>query len=103
MVRFGLTESEINSIISIFKGHNAITKATIFGSRSKGVSKPYSDIDIALSGISDRLETEAIAMELEDLPLPYKFDVLAISLIESKELLEHIGISGQDIYLREDA
>ena len=48
--QFGLTNEEINKVVSIFAKYPAIEKAIIYGSRAKGNYKQYSDIDIALIG-----------------------------------------------------
>lgn len=44
----------------------------------------------------------AIAMDLDDLPLPYKFDVIALSNISNTALLEHIERIGIDFYNKSD-
>ena len=44
------------------------------------------------------LEAEAIAAELEELPLPYRFDVHALAAISHAPLLEHIARVGMVIY-----
>ena len=57
-----------------------------------------SDVDLALSGELTQLQAEAIAGELEDLPLPYHFDVCALKHIRHQPLQEHIGRVGICIY-----
>ncbi|MCS7189925.1 MAG: nucleotidyltransferase domain-containing protein [Bacteroidia bacterium] len=39
-------------------------------------AKPYSDIDLAVWGLSPQ-EAARIALDLEELPFPYRFDVIA--------------------------
>ena len=77
-----------------------IDEARLFGSRAKGNARPESDIDIAIFGELDEFATEAIAEELEELPLPYRFDVKAYGTIRSRELKEHIDRVGVTIYKR---
>jgi predicted nucleotidyltransferase len=78
--------------------HNEITGAILFGSRAKGTAGPSSDIDIALQGIDDELQAAAIAEELDDFPLPYRFDVKAFHAIHYAPLREHIVRVGVRIY-----
>ena len=94
----GLTEAEIELICGVLERHEAVTGATMFGSRAKGTASKHSDIDIVLEGIDDELKTEWIATELDDLPLPYQFDVHALALIEHEGLREHIDGVGVQIY-----
>lgn len=77
--------------------HKDVTRAVLFGSRAKGTASPASDIDLALEGIEDPLRAEAIAGELEGLPLPYRFDVKARAAIRSRPLLKHIDRVGLPI------
>ena len=90
----GLSDSELGMIRGVLARHAEVTGALLFGSRAKGTSSPGSDIDLALEGISEPLRAEAIASELEELPLPYKFDVKALAAIKHQGLREHIGRVG---------
>ncbi|MBJ6726864.1 nucleotidyltransferase domain-containing protein [Geomesophilobacter sediminis] len=78
--------------------HAEVTGAIVFGSRAKGTARDASDVDLALEGIDDQLTAEAIASELDELPLPYLFDVKALSAIRHRALLEHIERVGVRIY-----
>jgi predicted nucleotidyltransferase len=98
MASIGLTDREMDLIRGVLKRHGEITGAVIFGSRAKGTASPASDIDLALEGIGDELAAEAIAAELEDLPLPYRFDVKAMAAIQSQALREHIDRIGVKIH-----
>ena len=53
---------------------------------------------LAIEGIGGPLLAERIASEIEDLPLPYRFDVKALSAIQSRQLLEHIRRVGIRVY-----
>ncbi len=90
----GLAAKELASILTVLGRHPGITGAVLFGSRAKGVAHPASDIDLALEGVDDPLRAEAIASELDELPLPYRFDVKALSTIQSPALREHIARVG---------
>lgn len=90
----GLTTRELELIRSVLAGHPAITGAILFGSRAKGTAHPASDIDLALEGVDDPLQAEAIASELDDLPLPYRFEVWSLAAIQHPPLREHIARVG---------
>jgi predicted nucleotidyltransferase len=100
MNSFGLTDSEQEMIRAVLRRHAEVTEAKIFGSRAKGTFQPNSDIDLALWG---NLSVSAIAMiagELDELPLPYTFDVQAYDAIRHPPLREHINRVGQSFYSR---
>jgi hypothetical protein len=54
---------------------------TLFGSRAKGTASDRSDVDLAVRGDLTPLQAEAIAGELDELPLPYRFEVQPIARI----------------------
>lgn len=95
---YGLTPVALDLIRSVLVRHPAISGAILFGSRAKGTATTASDIDLALEGIDDPLEAEAIASELDELPLPYRFDVKALSAIHHPPLREHIARVGVRIH-----
>jgi predicted nucleotidyltransferase len=101
MSGMGLTEREVGLIRGVLGRHFQIGKAILFGSRAKGTAVNSSDVDLALEGIDDPLQAEAIARELDDLPLPYRFDVKALAAIDNIPLREHIERVGIVLYLRE--
>ncbi len=100
MKKIPLQPAELEQVLFILKQHPMVLYATLFGSRAKGTHTDRSDIDIALSGPIDALNAEAIAAELEELPLPYRFDVQALNSITYEPLLEHIERVGIRIYSR---
>jgi len=50
---------------------------------------------LSLWGV-DALKAEAIASELDELPLPYRFDIKAFESIKQDALREHIQRKGID-------
>ena len=98
MASTGLSERELALIRGVLARHPGVTGALLFGSRAKGTAAPASDIDLALEGIDDPLRAEAIASELEELPLPYRFDVKALAAIQHQPLREHVARVGVRIY-----
>lgn len=101
MKDIGLTSHDIDLIRSVFRRFSTVSEVVLYGSRAKGTYRPESDIDLALIGVEDELQAEAVADELEDLPLPYRFDVKAYSSIKHALLREHITRVGVSLYRRD--
>ncbi len=80
--------------------HPCVESAVLFGSRVKGTARPSSDVDLALAGRVSPLELARIAGELEDLPLPLRFDVHALERLTHEGLLDHIARVGVRVYAR---
>jgi predicted nucleotidyltransferase len=93
-----LTPRELALMEGVFAHHPEVHDVTLFGSRAKGTHAPNSDIDLSIRGKIDSLQAEALASELDELPLPYRFDVLAFDSIKSTPLREHIERVGIVIY-----
>ena len=93
----GLTDEEWELIRSVLAAHPEVTQVKLFGSRAKGNAKPGSDIDLAVFGAVDALRAQSIQSELEELPLPYKFDVRPYAMIQHAALREHIDRVGRCI------
>ena len=93
-----LTENERGQLNTVFKHHPEITRVAIFGSRAKGTACASSDIDLAVYGPTEALTIEALALELDELPLPYKYDVKAGAAIRHEPLRQHIEQVGITIY-----
>ncbi len=93
-----LTPNELELLRSVFGRHPEIIQVRLFGSRAKGTYTPQSDIDLALWGNVDVLQAEAIAAELDELPLPYHYDVKPFEAIKLRPLREHIERVGIKLY-----
>jgi predicted nucleotidyltransferase len=93
-----LEPAELELVRSVLRHHPEVVSATLFGSRAKGTHTPRSDVDLALAGPLGALGAEAISAELEELPLPYRFDVHALAAITHAPLLAHIERVGVEIY-----
>lgn len=93
----GLTPAEIAQIVGVVRRHPEVQRAVLFGSRAKGCARPNSDIDLALYGELSDLQVEAIALELDELPTPYLFDVKAAAHLRNPALVEHIERVGVDL------
>lgn len=93
-----LSPPQISMLGEVFRRHAEITRVVLFGSRAKGTARPNSDIDLAVAGCAAPLQIEALAEELDQLPLPYLFDVQAIENVRNAKLAEHIKRVGIEIY-----
>ena len=100
MKPLGLTADELDLIRQVLLSHPGIQVVKIFGSRAKGTAKPYSDIDLAVWGEVDPFQAEEISAQLDELPLPYKFEVKPFASITLPALREHIERVGIEIFSR---
>lgn len=98
MKQTGLQQKDTDLLRSIFRNYPDIQQVVLFGSRAKGTACANSDIDLAVWGIENDLRITALSMELDELPLPYKFDVKAFSSIRDLALRQHIERVGVVIY-----
>jgi uncharacterized protein len=101
MKDIGLAPHEIDLLRGVFRRFPAISEVTLYGSRAKGTYRPESDIDLALIGVDDDIQAEAVADQLDELPLPYRFDVKAYHRITYGPLREHIARVGVSLYRRD--
>lgn len=98
LINTGLSERALSMIIDVLRGNAGIRRAILFGSRAKGVAKPNSDIDLAIEGLDDDLDVARLASSLDDLPLPYRFDLQRMESLKYQPLKEHIERAGKVIY-----
>ena len=99
----GLPAAAVAKIQAILATFPAIEQATLYGSRALGRHRPGSDIDLTLAG--DGLDVRTLARldgALDDLLLPWRFDLSVQSSLQSPELIEHIQRVGQLLYRRSD-
>ena len=98
-MKWGLAPEKIAVISKVFEAFPQIQEVVLYGSRALGTFKPGSDIDFTLKGEDLDLHTlHQIATRLDDLLLPYTFDLSVYSQINSAELLDHIQRVGQRFY-----
>ena len=97
---FGLSEQEKALITGIFERYPNIEQVKIFGSRAKGNFRSNSDIDLVLWGQISISQLARIAGELDELPLPYTFDIKVYEKIRRQSLSEHIHRVGKTFYER---
>jgi predicted nucleotidyltransferase len=101
-MKYGIRDSIWENIVSVFSKHSKIKKIILYGSRAKGNYKNGSDIDLTLVGDNINVQDlHKILVELDDLCLPYSFDLSIFEKIENIDLIEHIKKIGTTIYEKE--
>jgi len=99
---YGLTDEILSRITGVLSCHPEIEKAILYGSRAKGDYRKGSDIDLTFTGDNLTLAVlNRIDNELDELLLPYSFDLSILAQIDNARLLEHVGRVGKIIYRRE--
>ena len=91
MNKFGLSQRTINDIKNYFEKNPETEKVVIFGSRAKGNYNEGSDIDFA---VWTNESVSKISSDLEDLPTPYKFDVVDYKNLQNENLKKNIDNDG---------
>lgn len=98
-MKYGLFDFEIKNIISIFRSNKKISGAVLFGSRAMQSFHSGSDVDITLKGNNLKLKDLIdILLKIDELFLPYKFDIIIFDKIKEKKLIEHINRVGLTLY-----
>ena len=81
---FGLKDIEINRLKQLFAADGHIETVILYGSRAKGTYKPFSDVDITLTG--DDLTHEnlvRLSLAIDDLLLPYRNEALVSQILST--------------------
>ncbi|SSC09246.1 restriction endonuclease subunit S [bacterium endosymbiont of Bathymodiolus sp. 5 South] len=100
---FGLDADTLRNIKKVFATLPNLEKVILYGSRAKGNYKDGSDIDITLLGKQLTLKTVyALEEVLEELYLPYTFDISIFTQIDNDDLIKHILRVGKTFYLKEN-
>ena len=95
-MQFGLSTEDINKIKEVIVRFPEIERVIIYGSRAKGNYKPSSDIDLTLVGEKLTLTLlQTLENEIDDLLLPYKFDISIFHQISNPDLIAHIDRVGK--------
>lgn len=99
-MNYGLETCDTTALHSVFDSHPDIEKVILYGSRAKGCHKPFSDVDITLVGDISRNTLLQVMTEIDDLLLPYKFDICLFNNLTDKAFIDHIRRVGVDLYVR---
>ena len=71
----------------------------VYGSRAKGCNRRFSDVDLTLMGQDlTRQDLRNVVNEIDDLLLPYEFDLSLFSQLTNDALIDHIKRVGKTIY-----
>ncbi len=99
---YGLREEVIEKVKSIFAKVQPIEKVVLYGSRAKETYQNGSDIDICLYGRNLTLQNAVYPLMefLDELYLPYSFDISIFDHIDNPALIEHITHVGIVLYIR---
>ncbi len=101
-MQYGLKKESVEKVIRIFAKYDEIEAVILYGSRAKGNFKIGSDIDLTLKGKGLNLKLlNKISLELDDLLLPYIFDLSIFHHIKQPDLIDHILRVGKFFYTRE--
>ena len=99
---FGLRNDIVENIQNIFEEFGQVDEVIIYGSRAKGNFKPGSDVDLTVKGKNLDLKIiNKISLKIDDLFLPYTFDISVFSQIENPDLVDHIERVGKIFYQKE--
>ena len=99
---FGLKPHIIEQTNAIFRKYPEISKVILYGSRAKGNYRNGSDIDLSIFADEIDLTTlQKIETEIDNLLLPYTFDISIFKNINNQNLIEHIERVGVEFYKRE--
>lgn len=94
-INTGLDQTIVNSIKESISKAVDVTDIILFGSRAKGNYTIGSDIDIALKGKDlNAINIIDLLVYLDNLDLPYKFDLVIYDRIENQKLKDHIDRVG---------
>jgi predicted nucleotidyltransferase len=92
----GLDAKSLGLIKSCLEKYPDIVWVKIYGSRAKGNYRHVSDIDLAFSSAVNN--SSKLLGVLDNLPLPYLFDVTHYESLKNQALKEHIDRVGVLIY-----
>jgi len=98
-MKYGLEEEEWNKLIGVFSQYSEIDSVKLYGSRAKGTNDPFSDVDITLAGKNlNRHILNSVALQIDDLLLPYQFDISIFENLKDQDLIDHINRVGVYVY-----
>ncbi len=98
-MNYGLKDNAIDQIRQVFARYPELEKVLLYGSRAKGNFKPGSDIDLTCIGehltqsILNKIEND-----IDDLLLPYTFDISILKHISNPDFIAHVNRVGIVFY-----
>ncbi len=102
---FGLDVDTLRDIRKVIAGFPCIEKVLIYGSRARGNYKVGSDIDLTLVGkdLTYSNSINPLMSRLDDLSLPYTFDISIFNKLGDPDLIEHVLRVGKTFYRGADS
>ena len=95
----GVSAEVLLKIRETFSKYPQINSVVLYGSRALGRHKPGSDIDLTLKGVGlDLGVLNQLRTELDDLLLPYSFDLSLYDQIQNPSLVDHIDRVGVSFF-----
>jgi len=102
MAQYGIPTEDLRAILKVFESEQQVQEVILFGSRAKGCFSEGSDIDLALKGNNLTLNNLLnLSTALDELFLPYKFDLVIFDRIQEPQLTDHLERVGILIFSRE--
>ena len=87
----GLCAADVQVLLDCIRMNPRVGTIILFGSRARGNYRPGSDIDLALAGEElTKEDMDSIAMDIDDLLLPYHVDLVRTDLLTDHELATEI-------------
>ena len=100
---YGLSDNKLEKIRYVFAQNGHIERAILYSSHAKGNYKQFSDIDITLVGMElTHKDLVNILQTIDNLLLPYHFDISLFNNLNNQDLINHINRIGKEIYRKED-
>ena len=75
----GLDAEELSQLQALFSSYPVIREVILIGSTAKGTARKNSDIVLAVDVIENSPAIESLSIELDELPLPNRFDLQAMN------------------------
>ncbi len=98
-MEFGLKKETLEKITNVFSSMKQVDQVILYGSRALGTYREGSDIDISLkgSGLTSN-DIGSFILSLDELNLPYLFDISIFHKIDNEDLKDHILRVGKILY-----
>ncbi|MBX2929489.1 MAG: nucleotidyltransferase domain-containing protein [Saprospiraceae bacterium] len=101
-MKYGLKDKTIRQIQGVFITFPQIEEVILYGSRAMNRYSPGSDIDLTIKGVGLSLSiVNTVGRMLDDLLLPYTFDISVYHHIKNPDLLDHINRVGLCFYRKQ--
>ena len=99
---FGLSLDAVKLVNGVFQLYPEVKHVKVFGSRAMDTYRPNSDIDLVIMDAKTSAKLARILGDLEELALPYQFDLKCFEEIDNPDLIEHIEQYGKLFFKRDE-